>query len=237
MIRDIHTVAIALGNVAYHAAVLTYHAGVGVAYLVDAGVKAAGNAWGEEAEAKPSPFQTGVSGDGTPFVQWLAECGEFEESFWGNPYENVFTHLYIASILNGNLLVTRQTVAAECIWRPDQFTGEPPEREDIEFDGEEVTLKIDIPIAEVKRFTRELRSVARLNSTDLATYRAGRLRFTEHHLIRIETTDGRTLLFGDCQMSDDVSKHVVYDLARSFVGWRGKPQIRNGAPEADYRPI
>lgn len=224
MIKDIHTIVTALGNVAYHSTLLAIEVGKGISGGLD---------WLFSSAPEPdnqTPLEAWLE-NGRPVVRWLADTGEYGESWWGTVYENVTTNQMTATIDDeGRFIVTRQALRGVCIWRHSTPSNEPEETESFEVDHA-ITVLCDLPYAQLKGFTIEPMS-AELSSSSLEKYRSGRLHFTEHQLIRASFVSGETGILSYCQRGQSHTKDVVYALMRYFIADKHKlappPPPRSG---------
>lgn len=220
--RDVHTISVALGQVAVGLVQLTYYTTVGTAE---------GLRWVLASEApdrsQDVPLESRII-DGRPVVRWLADDGnDFGESFSGwYTYEGIVTKQYHATIDDlGRFVVTCQPLYGTYVWKHPEPTAEPESCEGMDGIEPNIAVVCCMDAAHLRGFTIES-NMRDLNTVEAAKYRANRLWYTEHQCIRASFDGGETGILSTCQRGIGHTQDVVYALNRMFSGaksTRGQP--------------
>lgn len=191
-------------------------------------------------------FSVTVAASGLPTVKWVTMEGTYNFFRKDNPEDRTWVievHENVATIgeRSGNLVVTRQLTLR---YISDNEHGDPWLAKRMLFHSAngEKTVLCDVRADDVQAFTLEQASAVELTSIDLTRFRAGKLLFDDHHLVRVELNDHT---FGTLSrdLSDmDFSKSVVVALSREFIikrpagGWARKIEpLREAAVIASRR--
>lgn len=170
----------------------------------------------------PSPLMiySFITDDGMPAVKWVSLDGKHTEGGWfGSACEDVFAVLNVATVekTSGEFIVAKRIIAGERVWCKSEDDGDPEEREAItEFDGE-TKVVWQAPFANLLRFGVEASSTAELHNDELTRFRARKLYYTEHQLIRAEFSTGSTPFISRCQASDGYNRDVAFALTKAFI--------------------
>lgn len=204
---------------------LVGHAVIGAVHLAD---KAFGD---DDGESRPQVyFRKLVSEQDLPMVVWISLDGERKKDegvLWNDYYEDVRITENVATVDagSGNFLVTRKVIGALRIWRHEEPSGEPEPTEAVEFD-DACYVKCEVPWDDVLRFGVERSSTIELAADDMTYFRAGRLRYTEHDVIRAEFADHTSAFLSFCQASSGYNLEVSYALSSAFLADRGTARGR-----------
>ncbi len=167
-------------------------------------------------------WQLPIDNKWSNWVQWMASDGERHLDkgwLWDDPYEDVLYKNWLAVSVDGLFKVGFRVARGERIWHSGDYDYnenlvEPLPSYECVTDFQWV---LEWPLKEVARFSVERASSNELNGQDMAYFAQGRLRYTEHWLIRAERKDGETLLLSRGQQAEGFARRVAYMLTQNFV--------------------
>lgn len=192
-------------------------------------------------------FDKGIGRPDSHTWQWWYQAEmQVSSGFYGT----VFISRVITEITNNGLFrVTREAAFCYvCGKKPEEKGGHLMPDEIVSIRGIDTGVRVvllECPADDVRRFMVGLASDIELSSTDQAVFRAGKLLFTDHNLIRVELADARVVTIGrDFYHGRNYTENIILQITSRFKrppnGWAS---FLSGAPAAvggsspDYDPI
>ncbi len=168
---------------------------------------------------------------GLPLVEWWAveskHLNEDETKKWQGYDWHCVCHRYRAfvDVDNGNFVVTRDVFAR---YRRNEKALFTSDRLLAVGENCEHTILCDLPADNLKAFMDGLASEHELVTSDLAHFRAGKLWFDDHNLIRVEFIDGQFGTISRDVQERSLRDNIIVQLVREFIvkrppgGWSSK---------------
>lgn len=198
-----------------------------------------------------SPWGIVSDAHGRPVVQWYALSSihineEQAKKFYRlSNYFNCDRYRAFINPRNAHFVVTRDVMGryqqddnpkAPSLFRSKRFL---PVSENYEH-----TTICNLPADDLKAFMDGLASEYELSSGDLAKFRAGKLKYDDHNLIRVAFVDGTFKTLSRDVQSRDGRDNIIVQLTKAFInnrpveGWKA-PTLASAAlnASAGYDPI